>query len=109
MVLFAIADADYQFIKCYFGSNRRISDGGVLKKTKFFEKIENYLLNITQADRIINSNIEIPYVFGVDDAFLLREDMMKSFRQAYLNSEIRNIFNYPLSRARRVLKTHSEF
>lgn len=29
MVLMAIVDAQYQFILCDFGTNRRVSDGGV--------------------------------------------------------------------------------
>lgn len=42
MVLLAIADADYQFIICGFGTNGRISDG-VLKNSKVFEKLEKNL------------------------------------------------------------------
>jgi len=40
MVLLAIADANYQFIMCDFGTNGRISDGGVLKNTIFYERLE---------------------------------------------------------------------
>lgn len=36
MVLLAIVDAQYQFILCDFGTNGRISDGGVLQNTVFF-------------------------------------------------------------------------
>jgi len=104
MVLLAIADANYQFIMCDFGTNGRISDGGVLKNTKFFEKLEKKLLNIPEADKIRNSDINVPYVFVVDDAFPLTENMMKPFRQAQLNSDIRKIFNYRLSRARRIIE-----
>jgi len=82
MVLLAIADAKYHFIMCDFGTNGRISDGGVLKNTIFYEKLEKNLLNIPQPDRIRNSDINVPYVFVVDDAFPLTENMMKPFRQA---------------------------
>jgi len=71
IVLLAIADANYQFIMCDFGTNGRISDGGVLKNTIFYEKLEKNLLNIPQPDRIRNSDINVPYVFVVDDAFPL--------------------------------------
>lgn len=104
MVLLAIADANYQFIMCDFGTNGRISDGGVLKNTIFYEKLEKNLLNIPQPDRIRNSDINVPYVFVVDDAFPLTENMMKPFRQAQLTSVNRKIFNYRLSRARRIIE-----
>lgn len=109
MVLVAIADAKYQFIMCDFGTNGRISDGGVLKNTIFYEKLEKNLLNIPQPDRIRNSDINLPYVFVVDDAFPLTENMMKPFRQAQLTSVNRKIFNYRLFRARRIIEMHSVF
>lgn len=91
MVLLAIADAKYQFIMCDFGINKRISDGGVLKNTIFYEKLERNLSNIPQPDRIRNSDINVPYVFVVDDAFPPTENMMKPFRQAQLTSVNRKI------------------
>lgn len=104
MVLLAIADANYRFILCDFGTNGRISDGGVLKNTKFFEKLSKNLLSIPPAGKIRNSNTTTPYVFIADDAFPLREDTMKPFRQADLISQSRKIFNYRLSRARRIVE-----
>lgn len=85
MVLLAIVDANYQFIMYDFGTNGRVSDGGVLKNTKFFEKLENKLLNIPPEENIVNSSRTLPYVFVCDDAFPLRMDMMKPYRQADLD------------------------
>nr|CAI5835826.1 unnamed protein product [Callosobruchus analis] len=41
---------------------------------------------------------------GADDAFALRIDTMKPFRQADLNSKERKIYNYRVSRARRIVE-----
>ncbi|XP_067130354.1 putative nuclease HARBI1 [Centruroides vittatus] len=104
MVLLAIVDAKYQFIMCDFGTNGRVSDGGVLKNTKLFEKLENNKLNIPVESKVRNSSRSMPYVFVVDDAFPLRVDMMKPFRQADLISQDRKIYNYRVSRARRIVE-----
>lgn len=48
-------------------------------------------------------NSILPYVFLGDEAFSLREDFLKPFSQTELNVE-RKIFNYRLSRARRVIE-----
>lgn len=104
MVLLAIVNANYQFIMCDFGTNGRVSDGGVLKNTKFFETLENNTLQIPRASQVTNSSRELPYVFVADDAFSLRADTMKPFRQADLISQDRKIYNYRVSRARRIVE-----
>nr|CAI5839359.1 unnamed protein product [Callosobruchus analis] len=93
MVLMAIVDAKYRFLLADFGRNGRISDGGVLQNTKFLEKLQNKTLKLPTT-----------YVFVADDAFPLRVDMLKPFRQTDLNSRERKIFNYRLSRARRIVE-----
>lgn len=104
MVLMAIVDANYQFIMCDFGTNGRISDGGVLHNTLFYEKLNANLLHIPPTENISNTSRNMPYVFVADDAFPLRVDMMKPFRQANLNSRERKIYNYRVSRARRIVE-----
>nr|CAI5834833.1 unnamed protein product [Callosobruchus analis] len=51
MVLLAVVDARYQFIMCDFGVNGRISDGGVLQNTTFYEK----LYGVSRARRIVEN------------------------------------------------------
>lgn len=104
MVLMAIVDANYRFIMYDFGTNGRVSDGGVLQNTKFFERLENNRLNIPKPSRIRNSSRTLPYVFVVDDAFPLRENMIKPFRQADLIYQDRKIYNYRVSHARRIVE-----
>lgn len=82
MVLMAIVDAQYQFILCDFGTHGRVSDAGVLQNTKFFQMLQNNELNIPAEELVTNSSRHLPYVFVADDAFPLRSDIMKPFRQA---------------------------
>lgn len=100
----AIVDANYQFILCDFGTNGRISDGGVLQNTIFFEKLERNQLNIPPEDNVRNTTTILPYVFVADDAFPLRPDMIKPLRLADASSQERKIFNYRTSRARRIVE-----
>ncbi|XP_031329600.1 putative nuclease HARBI1 [Photinus pyralis] len=104
MVLLALVDANYRILMCDFGTNGRVSDGGVLQNTKFFEKLQNNLLNIPGEETIRNTDRSLPYVFIGDDAFPLRVDLMKPFRQAALTSREKKIYNYRLSRARRIVE-----
>lgn len=104
MVLLALVDANYRILMCDFGTNGRVSDGGVLQNTKFFEKLQNNLLKIPGEETIRNTYRSLPYVFIGDDAFPLRVDLMKPFRQAALTSREKKIYNYRLSRARRIVE-----
>lgn len=104
MVLMALANANYEFILCDFGTNGRVSDGGVLDHTKFYDKLVNCSLKLPPADKISNTNVELPYVFISDEAFALRTDLIKPFSQRDLTDEHR-VFNYRLSGARRVVES----
>ncbi|XP_076056365.1 uncharacterized protein LOC143034318 [Oratosquilla oratoria] len=98
-----IANANYEFIMCDFGTNGRISDGGVLDNTKFYDKLVGGLLCVPVAEKVHNSEKVLPYVFLGDEAFAMRKDFLKPFSQKDLTDE-RRVFNYRLSRARRVIE-----
>lgn len=104
MVLLALVDARYRFLLADFGTNGRVSDGGVLQKTTFFLKLQNEDLKIPEPSDISENFKNVPYVIVADDAFPLRTDMLKPFRQAKLDSPEKEIFNYRLSRARHVVE-----
>lgn len=103
LVLMAIANANYEFIMCDFGTNGRVSDGGVIENTVFYQKLKNNSLHLPGASKPQNSEKSFPYVFIGDEAFALRNDFLKPFAQKELDIEKR-IFNYRLSRARRVIE-----
>lgn len=71
----AIANADCEFIYCDVGTNGRHSDGGVINKSLFYEKLVNDQLDIPPSEPV-NSNIDMEYVFFGDDAFALRPDLI---------------------------------
>lgn len=95
----AIVNANYEFIMCDFGVNGRISDGGVIEYTHFYEKLKHGKLSIPPPQEQINSERGLPFVFIGDEAFALRCDFLKPFSQRELDHDKKN-FNYRLSRAR---------
>lgn len=99
----AIVNANYQFLMVDVGANGRISDGGVLYYTKFWEKLQNNTLNIPPPTCLPNTVEQFPYVFLGDEAFSLQPNFMKPYSQQDLTNE-RRIFNYRLSRARRTVE-----
>jgi len=99
----AIANANCEFIYCSVGTNGRISDGGVLNHTKFYEKLINNDLKIPEPTQLPQSNRVLEYVFVSDEAFAMRSDLLKPYNRYSLNKE-RRIFNYRLSRARCVVE-----
>lgn len=103
IVLFAIVNADYEFICADVGTNGRVSDGGVIRNTEFYRLLQNSELCIPDSNVLPNSTKRASYVFVGDEAFQLQTHLMKPFSQSVLNKE-RRIFNYRLSRARRIVE-----
>lgn len=103
VVLFAIVDANYEFMYVHTGTNGNVSDGGVIKYTEFYEKLMTDQLNLPPASTLPHTNIKVPYTFVGDSAFAINRHVMKPFSFKNINHEKR-IFNYRLSRARRVVE-----
>lgn len=99
IVLLAVVDADYKFIYIDVGCNGRISDGGVYRNSSFSSALDKGLLGIPSAENI--GSKELPYVIVADDAFPLKVNLMKPYAYRGMTLE-RRIFNYRLSRARRI-------
>jgi len=103
VVLMALVDACYRFLYVDIGSYGRISDGGVFNSCSLAEALETNCLNIPGSSQLPESNTVSPFVIVADDAFALRKYVMKPYSQKNLSREQR-IFNYRLSRARRVVE-----
>ena len=97
-VLLAIADADYKFSYVHIGCNGRISDGGVFKNSNICRALEEKRLNIPSPTHLPGTQVLFPYIIVADDAFPLKEYILKPYGQTGLTTE-RRIFNYGLSRA----------
>ena len=105
LVLMAAVDADYRFIYVDVGMPGRISDGGVFNRCKLCRHLEdaNNPLQIPAAERIDGIEIPIPYMLVGDDAFPLKDYLMKPYGRHDLTPLEEN-FNYRLSRARRIVE-----
>lgn len=103
IVLLAIVDADYKFLYVDIGCNGRISDGGVFKNCNIYQMFEQQKMNIPEPIELPGTNFKCPYLLVADDAFQLKTYILKPYSQIGLTREKR-IFNYRLSRARRVVE-----
>lgn len=101
----AIVDANYKFIYAHVGSQGRMSDGGVFHTTSFCRGLVNNALNIPKPTPLYKSrHLEVPYVIVADDAFPLTTNIMKPFPVNIPAGSPRRIYNYRLSRARRIVE-----
>lgn len=98
-----ISDASYKFLYIDVGANGRISDGGVFRKTSFNEALINNKLNLPSSNPLPSRTVPVPYVLIADDAFALTPNILKPFSIRNMNA-IQRVFNYRLSRARRVIE-----
>lgn len=103
IVLLALVDAEYKFIYVDVGCNGRVSDGGVFKNCSLSKALEEGKLNLPAAKNLPGGERPVPFMIVADDAFPLKENIMKPYSQTGLTTEKR-IFNYRLSRARRIVE-----
>lgn len=103
IVLLGLSGASYKFLYVNIGCNGRISDGGVFQNSDLYRKLSNGTLNIPDPQALSNDTENIPYVILADDAFPLSENIMKPYPERGLDFEKR-IFNYRLSRGRRIIE-----
>jgi DDE superfamily endonuclease len=103
IVLMALVNARKEFIMIDIGTNGRISDGGVLFYTKFWEKYQRNDLNLPAPSTLPNTLTKYPYVFVADEAFALGQNLMKPYAQKSCNAE-EIVFNNRLSSARQTVE-----
>ena len=104
IVLLALVDADYRFIFVDIGTNGRISDGGVFEKSALSRRLEAGQLNIPRDKPLPGRSKVMPYVIVADEAFPLKRNVMKPYSGKSTDSVQKRIYNYRLSRARRVVE-----
>ena len=92
----AVADAAYKFIYLDIGSYGRENDSSVFARSTFGKALLDGTLSLPEPDGL-------PYTFVADEAFPLQENLMRPYPGNTLNEEKR-VFNYRLSRARRVVE-----
>ncbi|XP_078364110.1 uncharacterized protein LOC144648418 [Oculina patagonica] len=94
----------YLFAPIDIGSAGRNSDRGVFSNSKFGQALELNELGLPDPDVLPNTtDMKCPFLFTADDAFPLKTWMMKPYKGSFLD-EIKRVFNYRLSRARRIIE-----
>ena len=101
IVLLAIVGPDYECLYADVGANGRISDGGVWNKCHFSQMLDNRMLALPVPEPLPFGKSKVPYVFVADDAFALKEHLMKPYPYSGL-TEDKRIYNYRHSRACRI-------
>ncbi|XP_061564578.1 uncharacterized protein LOC133419420 [Cololabis saira] len=102
IVLTAVVDANYTFVYASAGTPGRESDPGVFHPD-LTESLDTGTLNFPPDDPLPGTDVVMPYTLIGDEAFPLRPDLMKPFPLTNLNHD-QKIYNYRLSRARRVVE-----
>ncbi|XP_050516576.1 uncharacterized protein LOC126891442 [Diabrotica virgifera virgifera] len=104
IVLFALVDANYCFRYVNVGRPGRMSDGGVFLDSFLYTAIRDGVLNLPEQKNLPGTDILLPYVFVADDAFPLTKHIQKPYVTDLLKGSPKRVFNYRLSRARRIVE-----
>lgn len=92
-MFFAIVDAHYRFIYIDVGTNGRMNDSHILKNSNFYQSLQEKKLRLPNKA-----------VFVGDDAFPLSTNIMKPYLRHDGLLYKQKMFNYRLSRARRIVE-----
>lgn len=100
IVLMALVNSNYEFIYVDVGKQGRLSDGGVISSTKFYDLLVKDKLQFPTIDE---NDEKLNFVVVGDQAFGLHKHILKPFSQRNLTDE-RRIYNYRISRCRNVVE-----
>ena len=103
VILLALVDANYRFLYVDVGAPGRAGDAGGFNGSSLKKSLDDKSLNLPSPATKQGLNGLVHYHIVGDDAFSLRPELMKPFPQRSLETDQR-VFNYRLSRARRVVE-----
>ncbi|KYM96994.1 Putative nuclease HARBI1 [Cyphomyrmex costatus] len=104
IVLLGICDANYIFTFVDIGSYGRRSDGGIFRDSLVGQKFHNGKMNLPKPEPLIVDGPSLPYVLVGDEAFQLTEYLLRPYPGRGGLNQSRLIYNYRLSRARRIIE-----
>ena len=104
IVLMAVCDSEYKFTVCDIGQPGRQSDGGIWEDSTFGRALQHGGINLPEDRNLPGGSDPMPFVFVGDEAFPLKPYLMRPWPGRMLTDETRKIYNYRLSRARRVIE-----
>lgn len=103
IMLLALVDADYKFLWVEAGCNGACSDAQIWNDCDLQDAIQMGVAGLPEAEPLEDETYDLPYFIIGDDAFALRTYMMKPYGHRSLTRPER-MFNYRLSRARRIVE-----
>jgi len=103
IVLLAVADANYCFSYVHTGCPGSEGDAGIFLRSDLGKFMNDNVINFPKPKTLPGSNIETPHFLLGDEAFGQKPNMMRPYSGKALGRKQR-IFNYRLSRARRVIE-----
>jgi hypothetical protein len=103
IILLALVDAEYRFLWVDVGTAGSTSDAAIFNDSSLKAALEADTLGVPPPDPLPADDQPMPYFVIGDDAFALQTWMMKPHAMRHLSKEER-IFNYRLSRARRIIE-----
>jgi hypothetical protein len=103
IVLLALVDVNYKFIIVNVGAYGRNSDGGIFQNSVLGSALRNGNLKKPGDKALPCADISMPHVIMGDEAFPFSKHLIRPYPgNQTKNNEAKKIFNYRLSRARRV-------
>nr|XP_054757882.1 uncharacterized protein LOC129263998 [Lytechinus pictus] len=103
LILLALVDGNYKFLWADVGNPGSSSDAQVFNHSPLRRELENGTLGLPDPEPLPDDDRGTPYFLIGDDAFPLRTWMQKPYSNREQTDQKR-IFNYRLSRARRVVE-----
>lgn len=103
IVLQGIADDHYKFVCIDVGGYGKQSDGGTFRASDVGRLLEEKKLAIPEEKCLPSTNMKLPHVFIADEAYPLRENIMKPFSKK-ATGETQEVFNKRLSSARKTVE-----
>ncbi|XP_020299121.1 protein ALP1-like [Pseudomyrmex gracilis] len=103
--LLGISDATYCFTVVDIGAEGRQSDGGVFRNSIIGKRFESNSFKLPNPRQIEIGGPALPYVLIADEAFPLTTYMMTPYTRGRKLNIGKKVFNYRLSRARRVVES----
>ena len=103
IVVLAVVDADYKFLYCDIGANGAGSDAGIFNDTELKDYLETNQVGLPLPEPLPGDDKPMPYFLVGDDAFASKTWLMKPLPLRNM-SDSQRVFNYRLSRARRVVE-----
>jgi hypothetical protein len=101
----ALVDADYCFISTDVGAYGASGDCNIFKNSNFCKKLEGNHLNIPASRPLPDEDngTAVPFVIVGDEAFALSQHVLRTYPSRNLDVA-RRIYNYRLTRARRLVQ-----